>query len=65
MFMIQEPKVQHLHEKLLDHENRMLERILADAVGAGGTSGAARNASASHSVSATRVAAVADRPASP
>ena len=39
MFMIQEPKVQHLHEKLLDHENRMLERILADAVGAGGTSG--------------------------
>jgi hypothetical protein len=24
--MIQERKVQHLHEKLLDHENQMLER---------------------------------------
>jgi hypothetical protein len=27
-FMIQEPKVQHLHEKLLDHENQLLEPAL-------------------------------------
>jgi hypothetical protein len=40
-----------------DHENRMLERILTDAAGAGGTSGTALKASASHPAPASRIAA--------